>query len=60
MEKSRPSFVRWKQKCWCADAARVEQSAASFLLDETIPLDDRVEFAVRILHPDETPARTPH
>jgi len=51
MAKTRPTFVRWKQACWCAEAAQRDKAAAAFLLDERIPLDDRFEFAARILCP---------
>jgi hypothetical protein len=60
MEKTRPPFVRWKQRCWCVDAAQRDQTAALFLLDERIPLDDRFELAARILCPDPATARTVH
>jgi hypothetical protein len=56
MEKTRPPFVRWKQGCWCDEAAQRDPAAAAFLLDERIPLDDRFEVAVRILHPDQAQA----
>jgi hypothetical protein len=60
MEKERPPFVRWKQKCWCSEAAQLDKSAAEFLLDERIALDDRFEVAVRILCPGPETARTLH
>ena len=60
METTRPPFVRWKQKCCCFDAAQRDLTAAAFLLDERIPLEDRFEVAVRILHPAEVPARSVH
>jgi hypothetical protein len=60
MEKTRPPFVRWKQTCWCCEAAQVDKSAAVFLLDERIPLADRFDVAVRILHPGPETARTVH
>jgi len=60
METTRPPLVRWKQTCWCAVAAQADRTAAPFLLDERIPLDDRFEVAIRILHPDQAAARTPH
>jgi hypothetical protein len=55
MEKTRPPFVRWKQSCWCDEAAQRDQGAATFLLDETIDLEIRFEMAVRILHPEQAP-----
>jgi hypothetical protein len=60
MEQQRPPFVRWKQKCWCAEAAQHDKSAAAFLLDERIPLDNRFEVAARILCPGTETARTLH
>lgn len=60
METTRPPFVRWKQQCWCVDAAQRDPTAAAFLLDERIPLEDRFEVAVGILQPAEAPARTVH
>ena len=60
MEKKRPPLVRWKQQRWCADAAQHDQTAAAFLLDERIPLDDRFEVAARILCPGPETARTVH
>jgi hypothetical protein len=60
MEKTRPPFVRWKQDRWCAEAARHDQTAAAYLLDERIPLDDRFEVAARILCPGLEMARTVH
>jgi hypothetical protein len=60
MEQVRPPFVRWKQQCWCAAAAQADKSAAEFLLDERIPLEERFEVAVRILCPGPETARTLH
>jgi hypothetical protein len=60
MEQPRHPFVRWKQKRWCAEAALRDPPAARFLLDERIPLEDRFEVAVRVLHPADAPARTMH
>jgi hypothetical protein len=60
MNKTRPPFVRWKLQCWCVDAAQRDQTAATFLLDERIPLDDRFEVAARILRPGPETARTVH
>jgi len=60
MEKTRPLFVRWKQKCWCAEAAQRDKSAAAFLLNDQIPLDDRFDYAARILYPACIVARTAH
>jgi hypothetical protein len=60
MEKLRPPFVRWKQRCWCDEAAQQDTRAAEFLLGERIPLDDRFEVAVRILCPGSVTARTLH
>jgi hypothetical protein len=60
MEKTRPPFVRWKQGCWCDEAAQRDPAAAAFLLDERIPLDDRFEVASRILCPGKETARTVH
>ena len=60
MEKTRPPFVRWKLQCWCIDAAERDLTAAAFLLDERIPLDDRFEVAARILCPGPQTARTLH
>jgi len=51
MEKMRPPFARWKQKCLCFEATLQDLTAASFLLDEQIALDDRFEAALRILRP---------
>jgi hypothetical protein len=60
MEKKCSPFVRWKQRCWCFDAAQRDLTAAEFLLDERIPLDDRFEVAARILCPGPKTARTVH
>jgi hypothetical protein len=60
MEKIRPPFVRWKQQCWCDEAAQADTSAAEFFLDERIALDDRFEVAARILCPGAERARTVH
>jgi hypothetical protein len=60
MEKKRPPFIRWKQQCWCDDAAQQDARAAKFLLDERIPLDDRFEFAMRIVCPDAQTVPTLH
>jgi len=60
MEKTRPPFVRWKQACWCAEAAQRDKSAAAFLLDERIRPDNRFEVAARILCPGPETARTAH
>jgi hypothetical protein len=60
MDQGRPAFVRWNQQCWCSAAAQADLSAAEFLLDERIPLDDRFEVAVRILCPGAETARTLH
>jgi hypothetical protein len=60
MTQTRPTFVRWKQQCWCVEAAQYDQDAAAFLLDERIPLDDRFEHAARILCPAYFGARTLH
>lgn len=60
MEKIRPPLVRWRQTCQCAEAATADRSAATFLLDERIPLDDRFEFAVRILCAERNMAQTIH
>lgn len=60
MQKTRPPFVRWKMQLWCADAAQHDQTAAVFLLDERIPLDDRFEVGARILCPGPETARTVH
>jgi hypothetical protein len=51
MSETPTPFVRWKQACWCAEAAQRDKAAAAFLLDEHIPLDDRFEFAARVLCP---------
>jgi hypothetical protein len=53
MEKDRPPFVRWMQRNWCFRAAQVDMSAAAFLLNDRIPLDDRFEVASRILCPGQ-------
>ena|SRR5579872_6383413 len=60
MEKIRPPFVRWKQRCWCFDAAQRDLTAAEFLLDERFPLDDRFEVAARILCPRPAAGHTLH
>lgn len=51
MQERRPPFVRFKQETWCAEAAQRDPDAAAFLLDQSIPLADRFEFAARILCP---------
>jgi hypothetical protein len=60
MTRARPSFLLWKQTSWCAEAARRDRSAAAFLLDEAIALDDRFEVAARILCPGRETAPTVH
>jgi len=60
MQQVRPPFVRWSQQRWCNDAAQRDTSAAEFLLDERIALDDRFEVAARILCPGPQTARTVH
>jgi hypothetical protein len=42
------------------EAAGHDLTAAAFPLNERIPLDDRSEMSVRILHPDQAPAPTLH
>ena len=63
MENEPPSSIRWKrwkQKCLCSEAAQLDKRAAEFLLDERVPLDDRFEFAVRIMCPDALTVPTLH
>jgi hypothetical protein len=60
MQQRRPPFISFKQQAWCAEAAQQDPHAAAFLLDERIPLDDRFEFATRILCPAESVRLTVH
>jgi hypothetical protein len=60
MQENRPPLVCFKQETWCAEAARLDPQAATFLLDERIPLDDRFEVAARILCPGPETARMVH
>jgi hypothetical protein len=45
------AFVRWKNSCWCVEAAQLDAQAAPFLLNEHLPVDVRFELAIAILHP---------
>ena len=50
------AFVRWKQNCWCAEAAR--RFDLPWLIDDRVPLEVRFPVAAERLHPSYQ-AQTP-